>query len=211
VDGALSALSSFSLFKYDANHQGSFLPVHWYDANLPEITATTLSRLRVGHYDDADDNTKKLWMMICTKVMPNVARTYKTKEVQKTSLMLEVVPVPMEALVFWFLQVCYSDWVKHWNQPGESCENSGEVKKSTKPKGTNFATLHGDTFFAIWKDLTVRRTTTTAQTWDRAVLSELTKPRAGAKRFLEGGKAQASKRQAKLYPTWIVGPEVASL
>jgi hypothetical protein len=174
---------------------------HWYDKNLPEITGLTLGRLRRGNFNDADEDIKELWIVICTRVIPNgVCKAYKRVNVRKSTSMHEIVSVSMEALVFWFLQVCYSDWVKEWKQAEEDKLNNTEVMTKSKPKGTNFATLHGETYEKILDDLTKKHATPNVRTWDMAILDRMNKPRSGAKRGLEGGKAPVSKRQPIFHP-----------
>jgi hypothetical protein len=172
--------------------------VHWYDQNLPAITSTTLSRLRCGHYDDADDDTKKLWLVIATKVMPqnDVSRAYTPRQVHNTTPMSDIVPLQLEALVVWFLLVNYSTWVNDWKNeaagiPTNSSSNNNNNNENTpmvvvvvtttkKKRGSTatdvVVTDDGTAYYqTMCDDLLERRPphpSTVQQSWDAAILHE---------------------------------------
>lgn len=169
-----------------------FFPEHWYKQAGTNIDGAAVGKLRYGCYSNADENTKKLWFVVTTKVAPYVAKEFKGKERQRMTLFSDAVTVQLEAFIHWLLKVCYAQWVEEW-RADQVCEaESRATQVRTKPKGRkNFADEHFEVYLKLLEEVRAkRREELTGISWDRAVQQKLQE---GAKRTggleTEGGSS----------------------
>ena len=160
---------------------------NWYKKKQPTIDGGLIGKLRCGEYDSASAMTKKLWMVVTTRVAPYVAKEFKGKERQRMTLFSDVVSVEMEAFICWILKVCYEQWVSQWQQDDKNKEDNKAKEVRTKPKGKkNFADAHFDAYLELLQDVkTARESECGGVSWDRAIQLKVQE---GAKR---GGGLEA--------------------
>ena len=139
-----------------------------------------IEKLRVGNHEDAGQETKILWEIIGTELIPSVVSTYK-RDMQLNAVFSDVVTKAQEAMVWWLLKVCYLDWVEEWKADQQAVDENQLIKRRTKPRGRkNYSNRHAVAYMSLLNRVDRARTDeTTGKGWDLAI------KRAAVKRYKE--------------------------